>query len=123
MKKEVKAFFKAHPSLKLKTKEIAKHLGVAEEYEYAELKHVLHKLTDEGYLEKAGKRYKINIASPDKLIGIVQIVNEGDYAFVRMNNSSIKDVFVAGKNLNTAFDGDLVEIKLFAKKTGKSMKL
>lgn len=122
MKKEIKAYFKNHPSVKIKSRELAKHFGIQEEYAYAELKHTLHQLTEEGYLEKQGKRFSlINLAS-DKLIGTVQIVNEGDYGFVLLKNGEFKsDVFVAGKNLSTAFDGDTVEIKLLSKKSGKSI--
>lgn len=121
MKKEIKAYFKNHPTLKLKSKDIALELGLTKEFEYAELKHVLFKLTEEGYLEKFGKRYQLNRPGADKLIGIVQIVNEGDYGFVKLSNANINDVFVAGKNLNTAFNGDTVEVKLFEKKTGKNI--
>lgn len=121
MKKEVKALFKSHPTLKLKSKEVSKELGISQDYEYAELKHVLFKLTEEGYLEKIGKRYQLNRPGADKLVGIVHLMKEGDYGFVRLTNANIKDVFVAGKNLNTVFDGDTVEVKLFEKKTGKNI--
>ena len=121
MKKEVKAYFRSHPTVRLKSKEISRELDITQEYEYAELKHVLFKLTEEGYLEKIGKRYQLNRPGADKLVGIVQIINEGDYGFVRLTNANIKDVFVTGKNLNTAFDGDTVEVKLFERKTGKNI--
>ena len=121
MKKEIKAFFKNHPTARLKSKDLSRELGLTEEYEYAELKHVLFKLSEEGHLEKVGKRYQLNRPAADRLMGIVQIVNEGDYGFVRLTNANIKDVFVSGKNLNTAFNGDTVEIKLFEKTTGKNI--
>lgn len=122
MKKEIKAFFKNHPSLKVKSKEIAVQLGMNEEYAYAELKHTLHKLTEEGYLVRQGKRYTFSQIPSDKLIGTVQIVNEGGYGFVLLKNGEFKtDVFVTGKNLSTAFDGDTVEVKLLSKKSGKSI--
>lgn len=121
MKKEIKAYFRSHPTTRIKSKDLSRELGLAAEYEYAELKHVLFKLTEEGYLEKIGKRYELNRGAADKLIGIVQIMNEGDYGFVKLTNANIKDVFIAGKNLNTAFDGDTVEVKLFEKKTGKNI--
>ena len=50
MKKEIKAFFKNHPSIKIKPKELAKKIGITEEYAYAELKHHLYSLSKEGYL-------------------------------------------------------------------------
>ncbi len=121
MKKEIKAYFRSHPTTRIKSKDLSRELGLTAEYEYAELKHVLFKLTEEGYLEKIGKRYELNRGAADKLIGIVQIMNEGDYGFVKLTNANIKDVFVTGKNLNTAFNGDTVEVKLFEKKTGKNI--
>lgn len=122
MKKEIKAFFKNHPSLKVKSKEIAKHFGITEEYAYAELKSVLYKLTEEGYLEKQGKRYSLSSFGSDKLIGQLQIVGEGDYGFVVLKDQSFKtDVFISGKNLGTAFDGDIVHVNLLAKKHGKNI--
>lgn len=122
MKKEIKAFFKNHPSLKVKSKEIAKHFGIDEEYAYAELKSVLYKLTEEGYLEKQGKRYSLSSFGSDKLIGQLQIVGEGDYGFVVLKDQSFKtDVFISGKNLGTAFDGDIVHVNLLAKKHGKNI--
>ncbi len=122
MKKEIKSYFKNHSSLKVKSKDIAKHFGITEEYAYAELKSILHKLTEEGYLEKQGKRYSLSSFGSDKLIGQLQIVGEGDYGFVVLKDQTYKtDVFIAGKNLGTAFDGDIVHVNLLAKKHGKNI--
>lgn len=122
MKKEIKSYFKNHSSLKLKSKEIAKLFGINEEYEYAELKSVLFKLTEEGFLQKQGKRYSLNDPGTDKLIGQLQIIGEGDYGFVVLKGQNNKtDVFIPGKNLGTAFDGDTVHIILMAKKHGKNI--
>jgi len=118
MKKKLKAFFKNHPGLGLKTKEIAKKLDISEEHEYAELKHLLYKLVEEGYLEKFGKRYRLNGNETTKLIGTIQIINEGDFGFVNLTNG--KDIFIAGKNLYTAFNGDKVEVKILPNKKGKN---
>ncbi|MCL4550912.1 MAG: ribonuclease R [Bacteroidetes bacterium] len=121
MKKEVKAFFKNHPSSKLKSKDLAKKFNISEEYAYEELKHVLHSLTEEGFLAREGKRYQISRSGSDKLIGTLQIISEGDYGFVKLKDNQFKDIFVAGKNLKTAFDGDLVEVVLISTKRGKSL--
>lgn len=122
MKKEIKAYFKNHSSLKLKSKEIAKQFGITEEYEYAELKSVLFKLTEEGFLQKQGKRYSLSDSGTDKLIGQLQIIGEGDYGFVVLKGQNNKtDVFIPGKNLGIAFDGDTVHIILMAKKHGKNI--
>lgn len=121
MKKEIKSFFKNHPTTRLKSKDLAKKFNIIEEYAYAELKHVLHALTEEGFLEKQGKRYQMNRSGGDNLIGTLQIIGEGDYGFIRLKDGQFKDIFVAGKNLNAAFDGDLVEVVLVSTKRGKSL--
>ncbi|NJD21732.1 MAG: ribonuclease R [Melioribacter sp.] len=121
MKKEIKAFFKNHPSLKLKSKELAKKLNATDEYAYAELKHFLHALADEGFLQKEGKRYQLNKFDTGKLVGTLQIINGGEYGFVLLKDKQIKDIFVAGKNLNTSFNGDTVEAVLIASRRGKSL--
>jgi len=121
MKKAIKAFFKNHSSLRLKSKELAKKLNISDESAYAELKHYLHALTDEGFIEKQGKRYQLNKFNTGKLIGTLQIINNGEYGFVILKDQDIKDIFVAGKNLNTSFNGDLVEVVLIASRRGKNL--
>ena len=97
MKKEIKAFFKNHPSVNIKSRELAKKFDLHEEHSYAELKQVLFKLTEENYLEKQGKRYQLKKAAEEKLTGILQIVNGGDYGFVIVKDQSMKDIFIPGK--------------------------
>ncbi|MEW6701370.1 MAG: RNB domain-containing ribonuclease, partial [Bacteroidota bacterium] len=121
MKKEIKAFFKNHPSLKVKPNELAKKLKIVEDYNYAELKHFLYELNKEGYLQKEGKRYQLNTFGSGKLIGTLQIIGQGEYGFVMLKNKNTKDVYVAGRNFNTAFHGDLVEVILVASRRGKSL--
>lgn len=121
MKKTLIAFFKNHPSLKIKAKEIANQLQIVDDHVYAELKHFLHSLTTEGFIKKEGKRYQFNAVAHGKLIGTLQIVGEGDFGFVVLKDKNIKDVFVTGKNFNTAFDGDIVEISLIASRRGKNL--
>ena len=121
MKKELTAYFKNHPSLKIKSKDLAKQLHIVEDHAYAELKHFLHMLTEEGFIKRDGKRYIYNPYRSGKLIGTLQIVGDGDYGFVILKDKNSKDVFVTGKNFNVAFDGDLVEISLIASHRGKSL--
>lgn len=121
MKKEIKALFSKSNGLKLKSKEIAKKLGVIDEHSYSELKHFLFKLTEEGFLEKEGKRYQLLRATSDKLSGKLQIVQDGDFGFVTLKENNLKDIFIPGKFLSTALDGDLVEVELVENKRGKNV--
>jgi ribonuclease R len=121
MKKEIKAFFKKYPSISIKTRELAKKLNLHEEHSYAELKQVLYNLTLEGYTEKQGKRYQLKKASSEKLTGTLQIVNSGDYGFVIVKDQVVKDIFISGKNLETAFNGDIVEVALIKIQRGRNL--
>lgn len=119
MKKEIKSFFKKNAGMGIKPTELAKRLMLDKEYEYSAMKSALHDLVDEDFLEKSGKRYKLNIASEGKLIGNIMITDKG-FGFVTLQNSKMNDIFIAARNLGTAFNGDTVEVALFAKQKGKN---
>lgn len=120
MKKEIKSFFKKNAGMGIKATELAKRLRIDKEYEYSAMKAALHDLVDENYLEKSGKRYKLNIAAEGKLIGTIMITDKG-FGFVTLQNGNINDIFIAARNLGTAFSGDTVEVALFAKQKGKNL--
>lgn len=121
MKKELKSFFKKNPSRAFKAKEIARKLEALSDHEYAALKSTLHKLIEESFLSKSGKRYKLNtIPSSNRIIGTLE-VNSGGFGFVTPDNKDIGDIFIAARNIGTAFDGDKVEVTLFAKQKGKNL--
>ncbi|MBS4034464.1 MAG: ribonuclease R [Ignavibacterium sp.] len=121
MKKEIKSFFKKNPTRGFKTKDIARNLDLVSDYEYAELKSVLHKLTEELFLVKSGKRFKLNtIPASNKITGTLE-VNSNGYGFVSPDSKDIGDIFIASRNIGTAFDGDKVEVELLAKQKGKNL--
>ena len=119
MKKKIVAFFKNNPGIFIKRIELARKLQIQGDQEYLSFKAALYDLTEENILIKNGKRYRYNSLSGGKLIGTIEIT-EGGYGFVTLNNSGLKDVFVAARNLGSAFNGDTVEISLFAKQKGKN---
>ena len=86
MKKKLKAFFKNHPGLGLKSRELANKLQISEEFEYAELKYMLYKLVEEGFLDKQGKRYRLSSNKTGKLIGTIQIIHDCDFGFVNIES-------------------------------------
>lgn len=121
MKKKLKALFKKNPGRQFKSKEIAKRLDLTEEHEYASMKAALHELYKEQYLSKSGKRYKLNnVPSTNKIQGKLE-VNQGGFGFVLVDDPKIGDVFIASRNLGTAFNRDVVEVSLFAKQKGKNI--
>jgi ribonuclease R len=120
MKKKVVSFFRKNPAKSLKNKEMARRLKITSDHEYSALKAVLHKLYEENFLTKKGKRYKLNLTPDDNRITGRLEINQGGYGFVIPDKKGISDIFIAARNLNTAFSGDTVEAVLFAKQKGKN---
>ncbi len=121
MKKKIKNYFANHPSIKIKAKELSQKLQVKNPEEYSSLKFELHKLVDDNYLEKRGKRYQIRYKETGKLTGTLQRLRNESYGFVIIKDSKQGDIFVSEKNMSTAFHGDTVEVNLLAKKRGKNL--
>lgn len=121
MKKELKAFFKKNPGRSYKAKEIARRLNANSDHQYEALKSALNKLYDEKFLTRTGKRFKLNqMPSTNKITGTLQLTESG-YGFVIPDNKKLGDIFIAARNLGTAFDGDKVEVVLFAKQKGRNL--
>jgi len=121
MKNQIKSFFKENPGRSFKSKEVAKWLKVKDDKSYLFLKTNLHQLESEQFLSRNGKRYKLH-SMPDsnRLIGFFNM-NDGGYGFVTPKNSKTGDIFIAARNINSAFHGDKVEVVLFAKQKGKNL--
>lgn len=121
MKKKIISFFKKNPGRDFKSKEIAKKLDLTSDYEYEALKSTLYSLFEEGVLLRTGKNYRLNrIPSSNIVKGELQIVN-GGFGFVLVKDSKMGDIFVSSRNMGTAFNGDTVEVSLFANQKGKNI--
>ncbi len=121
MKNQIKSFFKANPGRSYKSKEIAKRLKIKDDRTYLLLKNELHNLESEQFLSRNGKRYKLyTMPDSNRLIGHF-ILNDGGYGFVTPKNSKTGDIFIAARNISTAFHGDKVEVVIFAKQKGKNL--
>lgn len=121
MKKKIISFFKKNPGREFKSKEIARRLDIGTDHEYSALKSVLYDLYEEDFLSRSGKRYKLNnIPDTNRVTGKLQVVN-GSYGFVVLKDQRMRDIFIASRNLGTAFHGDTVEAVLFAKQKGKNI--
>lgn len=121
MKKELKAFFNRNQGRGFKSKDIAGKLGFNTDHEYASLKAALHKLEEESILIRTGKKYQLNkLPQSNRLKGRLEI-NRNGFGFVNINDENRGDVFIAARNIGNAFDGDIVEVELFAKQKGKNI--
>ncbi len=121
MKKKIIAFFKRNPGKGFKNREIAKKLNISDEHEYSSLKAAVYKLYEESFLTKSGKKYYLNqTPSSNTITGVLEL-NQAGYGFVTLKNSGLGDIFIAARNLGTAFHGDTVEVALFARKKRKNI--
>ena len=121
MKKELKAFFNRNQGRGYKSKDIANKLGFNSDHEYASLKAALHKLEEESFIIRIGKKFQLNkLPDTNRLKGRLEI-NRNGFGFVNINDNKRGDIFIAARNIGTAFDGDLVEVELFAKQKGKNI--
>lgn len=119
MKNKIKAHFTTNPNSTINSKSLGKRLKIKKkDYEY--FKSELYELTKDGFLTKTGKRYKLNKSTKKKLVGKLQLSADHNYGFVLISDKKLGDVFVPEKHLHTAFDGDKVEVSLFAKRKGKN---
>ena len=121
MKKKLIKFFKDNPGASFRHKDIAKKLKIETTSDYASLKATVHKLFEEEFLFKKGKRYQLNqFPESNKLKGVLRIHPDG-YGFVVPQKKKLGDVFISARNVGAAFDGDTVEVVLFAKHKGKNL--
>lgn len=120
MKKKIIAFFKRNPGNGFKNKDIADKLNITDDHEYSSLKAAVYKLYEENFLTKSGKKYYLNqTPSSNTVTGVLEL-NQAGYGFVILKNSGLGDIFIAARNLGTAFHGDTVEAALFASKKRKN---
>jgi ribonuclease R len=121
MKKKIIAFFKKNPGKGFKNKEIAKKINISGDHEYSSMKAAVFKLYEENFLIKSGKKYYLNqTPASNTVTGVLELTQAG-YGFVVLKNSNLGDIFIAARNLGTAFDGDTVQAALFAKKKRKNL--
>ncbi|MDP3149046.1 MAG: ribonuclease R [Ignavibacteria bacterium] len=122
MKKKLVSFFKKNPGKAIKARELAKQLQVTEEHDYQSLKAVLHKLLEEDVIVRQGKRFQLKIMKEAVITGELQMHPRG-FGFVLPKKEVGRDIFIAGRNLGTAFHGDIVEVALFAEQKKKAKNL
>jgi ribonuclease R len=121
MKKKIISFFRKNPNSSFKSREVAKRLNLTSEDEVVSLKHFLYQLCEENFLTRSGKRFKLNTNAPAGIISGELQVSPGGFGFVIPKDKNLGDIFIASRNLSTAFHGDTVEVALFAKRKGKNV--
>ena len=99
-------------------REIKKSLGLTKKNDRY-FKNAIGNLIQTGRISKKADGIAIiSSAGRKNITGTVRITR-GGFGFVREINSK-SDIFIDRDHLNTSFDGDIVEVKLYAKNRGKN---
>ena len=110
-KKILKEYFQSNPGDNLKTKHVARNLGITDEDEYQLLRTMLKELAAEGVLDKGKKNYYSLSRGRQTVVGRVQLLKKKG-GFVIPDISIGKDVYIPSYNLFGALDGDRVEAEI-----------
>ncbi len=116
IEEEILRFLEMHPDQIYKSRELAKHLGVANR-DYQGFKRMVRQLAEEKKIfrhkgSKYGKSQK-----PTIVTGVLHVKTQG-YGFVLRDDGG-EDVFVSQRNMNTALHHDKVKVLLWAQPVGK----
>jgi len=100
------------------SKELSHKLNVTKK-EYHQFKKSLEMMKKQGKISKSKTTKKLIRRMQSRVIEGELRMNRGGFGFVHdeLHNA---DIFIGKDHLNTAFDLDLVEVKLYAKSRGKS---
>jgi ribonuclease R len=115
MKNKIKAYFQRNVNFSVKAKQLAKHLDIITEQDYEALKAFLHQLTEEGFLRREGKQFKLVPQNEEKLVkGEFNIMKDGS-GFVFKDKVPGGGYYISSRYFNTAFHGDTVQLSVAAK--------
>lgn len=111
------AYFDKHPHDGFKSRELKKRLQITVDYEFEVLRDILHKMVDKGELAWSKKNgYHRVRKTAAGVTGIITITKQGTGTVSTEHDGEIT---VDKRSLGTAFNGDTVEVALFASKKKK----
>ncbi|MFZ0391443.1 MAG: VacB/RNase II family 3'-5' exoribonuclease, partial [Calditrichia bacterium] len=114
---DILSFLKKHVGKNYSAKEISHALQVKKS-DYHHFSEALQTLARKRKIIRfKGRRFGLPAALQKKR-GVLQVTRKG-FGFV-MDEQSAEEYFIPAQHLNTAFDGDTVEIQLFAHSRGRS---
>jgi ribonuclease R len=100
------------------SKELSHQLRVTKK-DYHNFRESLERLKQQGKISKIRKTKKLVPRSQNRVIEGELRMNRGGFGFVHDIENKV-DIFIGRDHLNTAFDLDLVEVKLYARSRGKN---
>ncbi|MDE3056610.1 MAG: ribonuclease R [Bacteroidota bacterium] len=126
IKRRVVEFFDAHPHQALKSRQVARRLGIRDEETFQTLRTVLHSMVDEkvlshtrgkGYFRRppANKKGSSSAVIPERGFqqGTLTIFKQG-HGIVSVDGDRHNEIYIGPKFLGTGMSGDTVEVALFA---------
>ena len=114
---QIQHLLKKNRGKRFSKKEISQALSIKKST-YHLFQEALLKLQRDGKLTKLKGAKYIYTPESRKIQGVLQMTRKG-FAFV-LDDAAGEEIFIANGNLNTAFDGDEVEIEIFARRYGKN---
>ena len=87
--------------------------------DYHHFRKAIERLKQQGKISKTRKTKKLVQRGQNRVIEGELRMNRGGFGFVHDSANNV-DIFIGRDHLNTAFDLDLVEVKLYAKSRGKN---
>jgi len=112
-------FLERYPTEQFKSKELARRLGIRDESTYQQFKQELRFLQDKGALLRyRGKKYGYRYV-PEVVQGTLRLVKTG--GVVAILDSDV-EVFIEESDIDSAYDGDTVEVTLYPQSTKQKVR-
>lgn len=116
LEKKVISFFRAHPHKAYNYKQVAAVLGIHDTKTRNELIKVMSLCVQDKTLRTPSRgKYMLNEDSSQLQMGILEVTSNGN-GYVICTDLD-QDIRIARKNLNTAFDGDKVQVYLYRRRS------
>lgn len=115
--KPILDFLKAHDKENFRRKEISHKLNVSKK-DYHLFREALDNLVQSDQILKLKGHTYASLAAQRMVEGALQMTRKG-FAFVTDEQAG-EDIFIPASGINTAMDGDIVEVRLYAHSRGRS---
>lgn len=120
LKERILKFLRKRARKSFRAKEIAKRLGLIDEYEMGIVKQVLMEMVERGEILKLPRsKFKFK-PNPKVLVGRLT-VNPNGYGFVEVEDEQdgVKEIFIPPRFIHTAIDGDKVAVSIVERGKGE----
>jgi ribonuclease R len=113
IKRRAVEFFDQHPNTALKSRQVARRLGIRDEETFQALRTVLHAMVDEKTLTHTRGKGYARRSPAHGIEGTLTIFKQG-HGIVKVGENPREEIYIGPKFLSTGMSGDTVEVALFA---------